>query len=85
MTRVFSRISATPATIAARLDADPATRDRRPALTEHDPREEIAKLLAVREPLYREVASIEIDTDGKDVAAIVSQILAALPREENRS
>jgi shikimate kinase len=77
-------LRASPATIAARLDADPTTRDRRPALTEHDPRNEIAALLAVREPLYREVASIVIDTDGKDVKAIVSEILALLPTGEKR-
>jgi len=77
-------LRAAPATIAARIDADPTTRDRRPSLTKHDPHEEIARLLAVREPLYREVASVVIDTDGKGVAAVVSEILAALPSEENR-
>jgi shikimate kinase len=77
-------LQASPATIAARLDADPTTRERRPALTTHDPRDEIAALLAVREPLYREVASIVIDTDGKDVEAIVSEILALLPAGEKR-
>jgi shikimate kinase len=77
-------LRAAPATIAGRIDADPSTRDRRPALTDHDPREEIARLLTIREPLYREVAGILIDTDGKDVAAIVSEILAALPTPENR-
>ena len=78
-------LRAAPATIAARLDADPSTRDRRPALTEHDPREEIAKLLAVREPLYREVAGVVVDTDGKDITVLVTEILAALRPEENRS
>lgn len=72
-------LRASPATIAARLDADPATRDRRPALTNHDPRDEIAALLAVREPLYREVATIIIDTDDRDVADIVAEILTQLP------
>jgi len=72
-------LEATPETIAARLDADPATRDRRPALTTHDPRQEIQALLAAREPLYREVATIRVTTDGRTVMDIVDEIVARLP------
>lgn len=77
-------LRATPATIETRMNADPHTRDRRPPLTVHDPRREIATMLAIREPLYREVATIEIETDGKDVGSIVSEIMARLPAGERR-
>jgi shikimate kinase len=77
-------LRATPETIEARMNADPGTRDRRPPLTAHDPRQEIATLLAVRAPLYQEVATITIDTDGKDVGLIVGEILARLSAGESR-
>lgn len=78
-------LQAAPQTIAARLAGDPATRDRRPALTAADPLSEIASLLAAREPLYRDVATIAVATDDRLPALIIDDILARLPpplREE---
>lgn len=71
-------LQASSQTIAARLDADPSTRDRRPPLTDSDPSSEIATLLAVREPLYRAVATISIDTDDRSPSEIVDDIIAQL-------
>ena len=51
-------------------------RDRnRPLLQTDDPRGRLEALLAEREPLYREIADLEIDTDGKRVQEVVRQIL----------
>lgn len=75
-------LQASAATIAARLEADRTTRDRRPPLTSVGPRHEIELLLAQREPLYREVASLAVPTDARDVPEVVDDIVARLPGRE---
>ena len=51
-------------------------RDRnRPLLQTEDPHQTLAELLAVRDPLYREVADRVIDTDGRRVREVVQDIL----------
>lgn len=56
-------------------------RDRnRPLLQTDDPRQRIADLLEIRDPLYRETADITLDTDGHSVRWVVDQILARRPR-----
>jgi shikimate kinase len=77
-------LQASPGTIARRMAEDAATRDRRPALTQADPLQEIVTLLAVREPLYRETASVAVGTDGRSVESIVEEIVARLPAAEGR-
>ena len=72
-------------TILERIEADSSSGARRPSLTESDPRTEVESLLAVREPLYREVATLAVATDGRAVQEIVDEIIARLPppdREE---
>jgi len=50
-------------------------RDRnRPLLQTDDPRSRLAALMTEREPLYREIADLVIDTDGKRVQEVVKQI-----------
>jgi len=50
-------------------------RDRnRPLLQTDNPRGKLADLMAEREPLYREIADIVIETDGKRVQNVVQQI-----------
>lgn len=54
-------------------------RDRnRPLLQTNDPKAKITELLEARDPLYREVAHIVIDTDGRSVRSVVMSILDAL-------
>jgi shikimate kinase len=65
-------------TIAARILEDATTAKRRPQLTSGGGVREIEQLLAIREPLYRECASLEIDTEGWDVDQVVERILAYL-------
>lgn len=50
-------------TIEQRLYGDATTRERRPNLTAAGGREEIERLLEQREPIYRDVADLIIQTD----------------------
>ncbi|MBT8445552.1 MAG: shikimate kinase AroK [Gammaproteobacteria bacterium] len=57
-------------------------RDRnRPLLQTDDPRGKLAALMSEREPLYREIADLVIDTDGKRVQDVVKQICKYLGAE----
>jgi shikimate kinase len=50
----------------------------RPLLQTDDPRQRLEDLMEVRDPLYREIADLVVDTDGKRVMAVVNQILRKL-------
>ena len=57
-------------------------RDRnRPLLQTEDPRRKLEELMAIREPLYREVADIAIDTSGRSVRAVVKDLLERLEED----
>lgn len=58
------------------LERTRRNRDR-PLLQTEDPAARIDALLAAREPLYREVADLELDTTGLDFEEIASGILAS--------
>ncbi|MBI1347701.1 shikimate kinase [bacterium] len=77
-------LTAEVATIAARLQADPTTAARRPSLTGQSFTDEIASVLKVREPLYRETATIIMPTEHRTVAEIVREILVQLPADITR-
>jgi shikimate kinase len=68
-----------PQTLRRRLGAGGAA--GRPALTAAGTLAEIDAVLAAREPLYREVADVAIDTDGRRPGAIAAAILDALGRD----
>ena len=65
-------------TVLARLTRDAATTDRRPALTTLPQREEIASMLATREPIYESVSNLAIDVTGKQVQEIADEVIAAI-------
>ena len=50
----------------------------RPLLQTDDPRATLEELMAVRDPLYREIADLVVDTDGKRVRDVVRQIIQQL-------
>ena len=50
----------------------------RPLLQTDDPRARLEELMAIRDPLYREIASVVIDTDGMRVRDVVKKILEML-------
>jgi shikimate kinase len=54
-------------------------RDRnRPLLQTADPRAKLEELMAIRDPLYRDIADVIIETDGKRVRDVVRQIIQLL-------
>lgn len=50
----------------------------RPLLDTADPRARLAEIYALREPLYRECATITVSTDGRKVATVANAVLAEL-------
>jgi shikimate kinase len=50
----------------------------RPLLEKDDPRAVLETLMAAREPLYREIADLTVDTDGRKVRAVANEILDRL-------
>ncbi len=50
----------------------------RPMLANGDSREILEDLMSVRDPLYREIADLTVETDGRKVKAVASEILARL-------
>ena len=59
---------------------DVATAARRPNLTSAGGRKEIEQLMAQREPLYRECATITVATDNQTVDEVVDRVYAAIER-----
>ncbi len=51
---------------------------RRPLLQTDDPRQKLEQILAVRDPLYREVADLVLITDNKPVRNVVNSLLKQL-------
>ena len=47
----------------------------RPLLENSDPRTTLEELLAIRDPLYREIADLVVDTDGRKVNAVSNEII----------
>ena len=50
----------------------------RPLLQNDDPRRVLEDLMAIRDPLYREVADLVVETDGRKVKAVATEILERL-------
>jgi shikimate kinase len=63
-------------TLWQRISGDPATTERRPALYGGGP-EEVARVLAEREGLYREVADVVVDVAALSPEDAVGRILSA--------
>ena len=73
-------LTATVETIARRMLGDASTAARRPALTDaKSPVAEIAKVLAAREPIYREAATLSVAVDGKTIDELVEEIADRVP------
>ena len=66
-------------TIERRLATDPTTGQRRPNLTSTGGRAEIDRLLALREPLYRECATIVLDSENISIAEMVDVVAGGNP------
>lgn len=62
-----------------RISGDPATAARRPQLTSHQGIDEVRSLLAAREPLYREAATLIVDTEDRSLEEIAAELCERLP------
>ncbi len=77
---VVIRLVASVETISQRMLGDKGTATRRPSLTgDSSPVAEIKRVLAMREPIYREVATFEVETDGKTLDELVEEIADRAP------
>ena len=50
----------------------------RPLLENDDPRAVLEMLMATRDPLYREIADLTVETDGRKVRAVANEIIDRL-------
>jgi shikimate kinase len=71
-------LTADPAILGQRLRGDQGSQEFRPSLTGADPVEEMARVLAEREPLYQAAAHLVIDTTGLSIPEVVKSILNAI-------
>jgi shikimate kinase len=70
------------ANIDAQLKRTQATRNR-PLLLDEDPRTVLERLMAIRRPLYEQIADLTVDTSGRQVRTVatnVAELLAARGR-----
>jgi len=51
---------------------------QRPLLENGDPRGTLEELLQKRDPLYREIADLVVETDGRKVHSVASEIIEAI-------
>ena len=68
-------VAASAASITAELVIAPGAAAR-PALAGADPAEELPLLAERRDPLYAEIAGVELDCRGKSVGEVVKAVLA---------
>jgi shikimate kinase len=74
-------LKASPETLFARIEADPATAERRPNLTAQGGVAEIRSLLDERTPLYRLCSGLVVDAERHSPSEIARQIIDALPQK----
>jgi shikimate kinase len=67
-------------TILKRMSSDSLNSDNRPSLTEKGRQDEIRETLEQRIPLYRQAAYIEVDTEGKTIEDVATEILSKMER-----
>jgi shikimate kinase len=69
-------LRASPETLWQRIQQDRSTAERRPNLTAQGGITEIIATLDARNPIYRECAQLEVDTQGKTPQQVADAILA---------
>lgn len=78
---LFVWLVADAATIARRLEKDRAGGASRPSLTGKPVEQEVREVLAEREPLYRRIADLTVDTSARTVEEVATTIIRALEKE----
>jgi shikimate kinase len=59
----------------ARIQADAASQENRPSLTDRSGYDEVREVMRVREPVYRKLAQLELNTDHQSPDALTKAIL----------
>ena len=72
-------LKATPETVLQRVSSDDTTNQRRPQLTTSGGLQEIVELLGQREPLYRQMAHCEVNTDGLSAPEVAARVARQAP------
>ena len=67
-----------PETASDRIQGDPTTRQRRPALTAKDPETEIREQITLRAPYYLKAADVVISADARTAVQVAEEILKDL-------
>ena len=57
----------------------------RPLLENADPRTTLEELLAIRDPMYREIADLVVATDGRKVNAVANEIIESVTEGDVRT
>ena len=68
-------LKASPETIHHRMSGDPATEQTRPQLTQLPPLVEILHMLEQRNPIYAEIADLELDTEAATLPELAERII----------
>ena len=67
-----------------RIEADPHSAERRPALTSAAPADEVRQLLVAREQYYEELANQTLDTENLDVRQAAERIIELMQWSDDR-
>lgn len=67
-------LQGSPAALLERIQADQTTAERRPRLSQHGDYDEVVEVLAAREPIYRQLADLIVDTDQRSPDELVEEI-----------
>lgn len=54
----------------------------RPLLQTENPRERLEEMMAIRDPLYREVADMVVHTDDRSIRSVIKEIIVRLQRDD---
>lgn len=74
-------LTASATTILERLEEDPTTSSRRPALVAGGGLEEVERLLSERTPVYQESADLVVSTDQRTPVEVAGEIVAWLDQQ----
>lgn len=67
-------LQASPELLYGRISGDHTTAERRPQLTQHAGYAEVVEILAAREPIYRRLAQLIVDTEQRTPDEVVLEI-----------
>jgi shikimate kinase len=79
---LFVWLTADVKTIMGRMLADRKSSDQRPPLSDGDLEAETARIMKRREPVYRQLAALAIDTSKKGIDATVDEICNFFKKEQ---